>query len=175
MSRNFAAEFENENDLVLAASRLQDEGYVLLDAFSPVWVEQLDELLSLRASLIRPVMLAVGLTMAALAFGVQWYSSVISYPLNLGGRPLNSWPVFLLVPFEVGVLAAVVAGLIVFLFRCGLPALHDPAFEIVGFERASQDRFFLLVEGRAGQRAEQALRDALRDTAALRVLEVWPR
>ncbi len=175
MSRNFAAEFETEKGLVSAARKLHHEGYVLLDAFTPVWVEQLDEILSLRTSLIRPIMLVTGLATACLAFGVQWYSSVISYPLNLGGRPLNSWPVFLLVPFEVGVLAAVLAGLIVFLLRCGLPALHDPIFDIVGFERASQDRFFLLVGSKSSQGSEQELRDALRDAMALRVLEVWPR
>lgn len=173
MSRPFAAEFETEDDLVSAARKLHHDGYVLLDAFTPVWVEQLDAVLSLRPSPIRPIMLLTGLATAGLAFGVQWYSSVVSYPLNLGGRPLNSWPVFLLVPFEVGVLAAVLAGLIFFMFRCGLPALHNPIFDVVGFERASQDRFFLLVESQSGHRSEQDLRNALGDTTALRVLEVW--
>ena len=81
---------------------------------------------------------------AVLAFGLQWYSAVIDYPLNSGGRPLNSWQVFLLVPFEVGVFAAALCGVVALLWSCGLPRLHHPLFEVPGFERATQDRFFLL-------------------------------
>jgi len=175
MKRIFAAEFETENAIVSAARQLHSDGYAMPDAFTPFRVEPLDEILSFSDSFIRPIMLLTGLTTAGLAFAIQWYSSVISYPLNLGGRPLNSWPVFLLVPFEVGVLASVLVGLIVFLLRCGLPALHDPIFEIAGIERASQDRFFLLVESKTDQCSDQVLRDALKTMTALHVLEVWSR
>ena len=94
---------------------------------------------------------------AAFAFGLQWYSAVIAYPINSGGRPLNSWQVFWLVPFEVGVFAAALCGVIALFWSCGLPRLHHPLFEIPGFERATQDRFFLLAtpetERRSGARS----------------------
>ena len=100
--------------------------------------------LGIAPSRIRYVMLAGGLVVAAFAFSLQWYSAVIDYPINSGGRPLNSWQVFLLVPFEVGVFAAALCGVVAFLWSCGLPRLHHPLFEVPGFERATQDRFFLL-------------------------------
>ena len=127
----------------------------------------------MQPSKIRLVMLIASIAMAAFAYGLQWYSAVVNYPLDVGGRPLNSWPVFMLVPFEVGVLAAVIAGLIAFLANCGLPALHHPVFDIVGFERASQDRFFLLVAAGHADEQGNTLRHALEQAGAFSVSEMW--
>ena len=112
--------------------------------------------------------------MAALAYAIQYYSAVIAYPINSGGRPLNSWPVFLLVPFEVGILAAAVAGFAFLLWRTGLPRLHHPVFALPNIERASQDRFFLLVERPGSDEDGQRLRRTLAEAGALSVGEAGP-
>jgi hypothetical protein len=116
-------------------------------------------------------MLAGGLGMAALALALQWYSAVIDYPINSGGRPLNSWPVFLLVPFEVGIFAAALCGVLAFLWSCGLPRLHDPIFAIPGIERATQDRYFLLTAVQEGD-GRPDLRQLLEQAGAVVVTEV---
>jgi hypothetical protein len=104
---------------------------------------------------------------------MQWYSAVVDYPLNVGGRPLDSWPVFLLVPFEVGMLLAALSGFVAFLWSCGLPRLHDPLFALPSFERATQDRFFLLAEA-APKRAAGGLRRAFEQSGAAAVTTVPP-
>jgi hypothetical protein len=117
-------------------------------------------------------MLAGGLLVAAFAFALQWYSAVIAYPINSGGRPLNSWQVFWLVPFEFGIFAAALCGVIALLWSCGLPRLHHPLFEIPGFERASQDRFFLLAASEPNDEAVRELRHILETAGAVVVTEV---
>jgi hypothetical protein len=144
------ASFRTPEALLAALGRARAAGHRPLDALTPFPVEGLAERLGdpprAPRGAIRPAMLAAGLGAAALAYAVQWWSAVHDYPLNAGGRPLHSWPVFLLVPFEVGVLAAAVAGLVATLRACGLPRLHHPLFATPGIERASQDRFLLVVE-----------------------------
>ena len=110
MSGPLVAEFRDPEALRQALGRVKEARHLALDAFTPYPIEGLDEQLAVGPSGIRYAMLVGGLIVAALAFGLQWYSAVIDYPLNVGGRPLNSWQVFLLVPFEVGVLAAALCG-----------------------------------------------------------------
>lgn len=172
MSETFIAEFSNPEALCAALRQVKEGGHHALDAFTPYPLEGLDAELNMRPSRIRYAMLAGGLTSAAFAFALQWYSAVIDYPLNSGGRPLNSWQVFFLVPFEVGVFAAALCGVVAFLRSCGLPRLHHPLFEIPGFERATQDHFFLLVAARQTNEAIGDLRNALEAAGATVVTEV---
>ena len=145
MSRLMLAEFDDPGALLEAARRVRAAGLSGLDAHTPFAVEGLPQALGLGGSRVRVVMLVVGLGMAALAYALQWYSAVLDYPLDLGGRPLHSWPAFLVAPFEVGVLAAGISGFAAMLWGSGLPRPHQPVFAVPGFERASQDRFFLSV------------------------------
>lgn len=172
MSAAFLAEFADPDALSVAARRAAASGHRLVDAFTPFPVEGLAEILDAKPSRLRWAMLIAGLAGAGFFYWLQWWSAVYDYPLNVGGRPLNSWPVFLLVPFEVGMLAAAVAGLVALFRSCSLPRLHHPVFAVAGFERASQDRFFLMAEGLDGR--EDKLRALLRDAGALSVSEVRP-
>ena len=172
MTGPLIAEFRDPGSLGAALCRLKEGGHQALDAFTPYPIEGLDEELEIPASRIRYAMLAGGLILAACAFALQWYSAVVDFPLNSGGRPLNSWQVFLLVPFEVGIFAAALWGVVAFLRSCGLPRLHHPLFEVPGFERATQDRFFLLVAARGNDDAERNLRSVLESTGAVVVTEV---
>lgn len=175
MSASLLAEFADPDALRAALKRVVEAGHRALDAFTPFPLEDLDGLVS-RPSRIRYAMLASGLGTALFAYALQWYSAVVDYPLNLGGRPLHSWPVFLLVPFEVGVFAAALGGVIAFLWACRLPKLYDPLFAVPGFERATQDRFFLLTEpGSEGDGSANALRHLLEEAGAAVVTQVRER
>lgn len=173
MSGPLLAEFGDPDALLRAARRVRRDGHQMLDVLTPFPLPEIDEVLDIQSSRIRLAMLIAGFGMAAFAFWLQWYSAVVDYPINVGGRPLNSWPVFLLVPFEVGMLAAALAGFIAFLVGCGLPQLHHPVFNAVGVERATQDGFFLLVEQAAGT-PPNALRHLLEGSGATVVTEVRP-
>ena len=172
MTGPLLAEFRDPQTLRQALSLLAQSRHRAIDAFTPYPLEGVAEQLGAGPSRIRFAMLAAALAVAAFAFGLQWYSAVIDYPLNSGGRPLNSWQVFLLVPFEVGILAAAVAGAVALLWSCGLPRLHHPLFEIPGFERATQDRFFLLAASDKDEEALLDLRRILESAGALVVTEV---
>jgi hypothetical protein len=139
------AEFRDPETLLSAARRVRDSGLRDLDAFTPFAVEGLPEALALPRPWLRQIMLTVGLTVAIAVFIMCWYSAVFDFPLNSGGRPLNSWPVFLVLTFEAGVLAGGLTGFVGFLISCGLPRLNHPVFDARNIERASQDRFFLAV------------------------------
>ncbi|GJE26660.1 DUF3341 domain-containing protein [Methylobacterium organophilum] len=171
MSRPLLAVFETPEALVQALRVARADGHRALDAFTPFPVPALTEAFAPPRNPVRPVMAIAGFGAAAAMYALQWYSSVIAYPLNSGGRPLHSWPVFLLVPFEVGVLAAAFAGFVAMLWTCGLPRLHHPLFALPQFERASQDRFLLLVAPR-GEAAP--LRQRLEQAGATLVSEMPP-
>jgi hypothetical protein len=173
MNGPLIAEFGDPDALRVALSLIKGSDHRAIEAFTPYPVEGLIEELGIPPSRIRYAMLAGGLVAAACAFALQWYSAVIDYPLNSGGRPLNSWQVFLLVPFEVGVFAAALAGVIAFLRSCRMPSLHHPLFDIPGFERATQDHFFLLAAA-AGDSGEEILdlRSILQAAGATVVTEV---
>ena len=146
MTHLLLAQFSDRTRFLAAARRMHDGGHRLLDAFTPFPVEDVLELLPPRRSHVRVVMFVGGIGMAAIAYGFEYFSAVINYPYNSGGRPLDAWPTFMLVPFATGILAAAIAGFATLLVETGLPRLHDPLFAVDGFERASQDRFILALE-----------------------------
>ena len=169
------AEFGTPERLLAAIRRVRDAGYRELDAFAPFAVDGLSEALRLRPTRVRLAMAAGAVLGGGGAYLVEWLSAVVLYPLNTGGRPFHSWPVFTLVPFEVGVLAAALAGFVAFLWSCGLPRLHHPLFAAPGFERASQDRFFLLVGGAPRSDAERRqLHNLMESVGAASIRELPP-
>jgi hypothetical protein len=144
--RTLVAEFFDAESLLQAARRVSVERHRLIDAFSPFPVEGLAELLNSTSTRLRVFMFLGGMAVAATAYGIEGWSAVFNYPINSGGRPLNSWPAFMLFPFAIGIFGAALTGLIVLLVQTGLPRLHHPLFDIDAFARVTQDRFMLAVE-----------------------------
>jgi len=140
------AEFETPEQILESTRRARRAGYREMDAYSPYAVEGLADELDLPRTRVSFVVLIGGLLGAAVGFLMQYWSMAVDYPLNVGGRPYNSWPVFIPVTFEVTVLVAAFAALFGMLFLNGLPRPHHPAFNVPRFVHASQDRFFLCIE-----------------------------
>jgi len=140
------ARFETAEALVEAARRTREAGYTRIDAHTPFPIEGLAEALDLRKSPVPMMTLIGGVLGAGSAFTMQWYSATIGYPWNIAGRPPNSWPSFIPITFELGILGA---GLLIFLSMFvlnGFPKPYHPVFNTPGFRRASRDRFFLSIE-----------------------------
>lgn len=140
------AEFESHEALLAAAREASAAGYRRMDGFTPFPVEGLPEALGRKRSRMPAFFLAGGILGGAGAYFMEWYANVVSYPLDIGGRPLHSWPAFIPITFELTVLGAALSGFFGSFFLNGLPRLHHPVFAVPGFERASVDRFFLCIE-----------------------------
>ena len=140
------AEFEEHQQVLAAAKRAYAEGYRRMDAYSPFPVKGLAEALGHERTAVPLITLVGGITGGLGAYFMQWYSMGPLYPLNVGGRPLNSWPHFIPVTFELTILIASLAALIAMLVLNRLPEPHHPVFNVPEFRRASLDRFFLCIE-----------------------------
>lgn len=140
------AEFETAEEILHATRSAWRAGYRNLDAYSPYPVEGLARALGMRHSRVPSVVLIGGLVGGGVGFFMEYWAMAVDYPLNVGGRPYNSWPVFIPITFELLVLVASFAAFLGMLFLNGLPKLYHPVFNVPGFERASQDRFFLCIE-----------------------------
>lgn len=140
------AEFDNEAGLVAAAHRLREEGLTTLEAYTPYPVEELDAILP-RPRWILPVLVfTAGMLGVAGGFFMQWYGAAVSFPINIGGRPDASWPAFIPIAFEIAVLCAISAGFVGFFALARLPKPYQPIQAVPGFDRVSQDRFFLTID-----------------------------
>lgn len=168
------AEYAEADDLLRAAARLAASGYRDLDACTPIHVEGLDEILGLRPSRLGLWIFGAGAIGAISAFAVQTYATGVGYPMNVGGRPLFSWPAYLAITFEFAVLIAALMGFFGMLGFNGLPALYHPFFNVEAFERASRDRFFLYVAASDPLYTPDTARHALDRTEPIAVHEVTP-
>jgi len=139
------AEFDNVNDAVIAARRTYAAGYRKLDAYSPFPVEELSEAIGFHKNGVALVCLIGGLLGGTAAYTLQWWINTIAYPVNIGGRPLHSWPSFIIVTFEMTILFSGLSAVFGMLALNGLPMPYHPVFNVPRFELASKDRFFLMV------------------------------
>lgn len=144
-SHGIVACFENSHAFIEALRELRQAGYTHIEANVPFGVEEMSDLLPGKPTPIARIVLAGGIVGGCAGYFLQWFAAH-DYPLNVGGRPLNSWPAFVPVTFELTVLTAVLAGVLGLLWLCGLPRLDHPIFNASGIERATQDRFFLCVK-----------------------------
>lgn len=140
------AEFVTAEEILEATRRARRAGYREMDAYTPYTVEGLAAELGQRHTRIPSIVLIAALVGAFVGYLMQHYTMAINYPLNVGGRPYVSWPVFMPITFEVMVLVASLGAFFGWLFLCGLPRPHHPVFNVPRFARASQDRFFLCIE-----------------------------
>src|SRR5262245_22330757 len=140
------AEFDNPTALVSAARLAFEAGYRKMGAYTPFPVEVLAEASGYRQTRLPMVVLLGGLVGCVGGFFMQWYASVIGYPLNIAGRPLNSWPAFIPITFELTVLCAALAAVLGMLAMNGLPQPYHPLFHHPRFAQATRDRFFLTIQ-----------------------------
>lgn len=140
------AEFTEPNELIAAVRQTHEAGYRHIDAYSPYPVEELSEALELRRTRL-PLLVLVGGIIGGLAgYGLQYWTAGFAYPLNVGGRPFNSWPAFIPITFETTVLVAALFAVLGMLALNGLPMPYHPVFNVPRFALASRDRFFLCIE-----------------------------
>ncbi|MCC6417857.1 MAG: DUF3341 domain-containing protein [Gemmataceae bacterium] len=166
------AEFATPQAILLAARRARQEGYQKMDAYTPYAVEGLSDELGLRRTRVPFVVLMAALVGAGVGFWMQYYTMAVNYPLNVGGRPHNSWPAFIPITFEVMVLVSGFAALIGMLLLNGLPQPYHPVFNLPRFLEASQDRFFLCIEATDPQFDRERTRQFLASLNPDRVMEV---
>jgi hypothetical protein len=140
------AEFDNPTALVNAARQAREAGYRRLDAYSPFPIEELSDALHLHKNKLPLIVLLGGITGLVLGYLMQYYVTVIYYPINIGGRPLHSWPSYIIITFEMTILLASLAAVLGLLALCGLPMPYHPVFNVQRFAFASRNRFFLCVE-----------------------------
>lgn len=140
------AEFDNPTALVNAAREARAHGYRKLDAYSPFPIEELSEALDLHRNRLPLIVLMGGILGLLTGYLMQYYVTVIYLPINVGGRPLHSWPMYIVITFELTVLFAAISAVLGLLALCRLPMPYHPAFNVPRFSRASQNRFFLCIE-----------------------------
>lgn len=168
------AEFENPEDLLAAAHRAREEGYRRMDAFTPFPVHGLAEAIGFHRTGVPLVVLIGGIIGCVGGFLLQYYISVIAYPLNVGGRPLNSWPAFLPVTFEMAVLVAALSAVVGMLVLNGLPMPYHPVFNVPRFRLATRSEFFLCIEATDAKFDREATKRFLESLDPRGVYEVEP-
>jgi len=142
------AEFDDASALVAATSKARDEGYRRMDAYSPFPIEELHDAMGGHHSRLPLIVLIGGLVGCISGFLLQYWASAIAYPVNVGGRPFNSWPAFIPVTFECTILGASLSAVLGMLALNGLPMPYHSVFNVPRFVLASRNRFFLCIEAR---------------------------
>jgi Alternative complex III, ActD subunit len=142
------AEFDDPNALVSATQKAHHEGYRRMDAYSPFPIEELHEALGGHHTRLPLIVLIGGLFGCLGGYSLEYWVSAMAYPLNVGGRPLHSWPAFIPVTFECTILVAALSAVFGMLALNGLPMPYHPVFNVPRFALASRNRFFLCIEAR---------------------------
>jgi hypothetical protein len=140
------AEFDTPDELVAATRKVTAAGYTKTDGFSPFPIHEMSDALNFRERKVAPIILVGGLCGLAGGWGLEYWTQVIAYPLNIGGRPFNAWVSFIPPAFETTILVAAFSAVIGMLALNGFPQPYHPVFNAPRFERASQDKFFLVIE-----------------------------
>ena len=166
------AEFQNADALLEASKKTYAAGYRRLDAFTPFPVHGLSEAVGYRKRILPWLVLAGGILGGLGGFALQYWVSVVELPMNVGGRPLNSWPSFIPVTFECTILGAALTAVLGMLALNGLPRPNHPVFNVARFGRATTNRFFLLIESGDAQFDLDATRAFLEGLGPTEVVNV---
>jgi hypothetical protein len=166
------AEFPGPDELVRGAREMSGHGYRRVETYAPFAIEGIPEALHFRPTAVAVIFLVASVLSAAAGYFMQWYASVISYPENIGGRPLHSWPSFIPITFEMGVLGGVLGGVIGMIVLNKLPRYSHPVSNVERFRAASSDAFFLCVESSDPRFDLETTKNALQRCGAIQVTEV---
>ncbi len=166
------ADFDEPEQLLAAARKAYAQGYRRMDAYTPFPVEGLAEAIGFQRNMVALIVLIGGITGCLCGFFLQYYVAVINYPINIGGRPLNSWPAFIPITFELTVLFGALFAVLGMLALNGLPTPYHPVFNVPKFELASRNRFFLCIESEDPQFDSQKTAEFLMGLDAGSVSEV---
>ncbi len=172
MRAGYLAEFTTEEAFLQAIEQTRDEGYTVLDAFTPYRVAGLEQRLGLKRSWINWLVFPIALSGAAIGYLIQWYVLAVDFPLNVGGRPAHAYPTFIPITFETMVLFSGISGFILYFLLCRLPRWWQPLFEVRGFDSVSVDHFWLAVERTDPLFEREATRRFLQSLGAERVSPV---
>lgn len=166
------AEFDSPEALMDAAEAARERGYKKMDAYSPFPVHGLSEAIGFEDKKVPWTVFLFGICGTFLGYSLEWYTSVIDYPLNVGGKPLNALPAFIPVAYESTILLASFGAFFGMLAYNGLPRPYHSIFNTPRFERASQDRFFLAIEAKDAKYDLEETRAFLESQGPLQVSEV---
>jgi hypothetical protein len=165
--------FDTREAVRRAARRLHDTGFRAIEAYTPYPVAGLSEIIHPGPKLFLPLlMFGAAVLGAAWGYWIQYWGEAVAYPLNVGGRPYNSWPAFIVSTFEIMVLIATTAGFVGFIVKSRLTRLYHPIFAAKGFERASRDRFIVCVEARDPAFDASSIRGVLQELGAQEIEDV---
>jgi Protein of unknown function (DUF3341) len=168
------AEFDGPNELVRAAKQTYAAGYRNIDAFSPFPIEEAWEAIGHHDRRLSFIVLCGGIVGLLSGIGLQEWVHTLAYPMNVAGKPLNSWPQFIPVTFELTILFASLSAVIGMIVLNGLPMPYHPVFNVPRFELASRDKFFLLVEATDPKFDRQQTLEFLKGLDASEINEVEP-
>ena len=140
------AEFSEPAELVVALRRAREAGYRDMDAYTPYPIEEVAEELGMHGNRLPLIVLLGGIVGFIAGYALQYWTSVVDFPLNVGGRPANSIIAFIPVTFECTILGASLAAVFGMLALNGLPMPYHPVFHVPRFAQATRDRFFLCIE-----------------------------
>jgi hypothetical protein len=168
------AEFDTPEALLEASEKAYQSGYRKMDAYSPFPIEGLAEAIGFHHTRLPLIVLVAGICGALGGFAMEYYFSVIAYPLNIGGRPLNSWPSFIPITFELTILAAATTAVVAMIVMNGLPRPYHPVFNVPQFAAATGNSFFLCIEERDPKFDREGTRKFLQDMTSHEVTEVEP-
>lgn len=166
------AEFDSPEKLLAAIRRTRAAGYRRINAYTPYPLEGMEDALGMHQTWVAPIVLIGGIVGAITGYALQYYAAVIAYPMNVGGRPLNTWPMFIPIAFETTILFAGLSALFGMLALNGLPMPYHPVFNVPRFAMATRDRFFLVIEAIDDKFDREATRAFLSSLGAHEVSDV---
>ncbi len=166
------AEFDDATALVAAAVKVRDAGYQRIDGHTPFPVEELPAALGVKPTILPFLVLCGALLGCVGGYFMLYYATNVAYPLNVGGRPMHSWPMFIPITFELTILLGGLTAVIGMLALNGLPMPYHPLFNVPRFALATRDRFFLTVDARDRRFDRQGTARFLREIGAREVFEV---